>query len=129
MLKKAVQQGRSKRRGDAYSVRYVELLSDARTKLADFFSILLGYSRTSPTERTSEPEEVLNRQRLCPASRSNIQSLQCLGNRMKFMPFVSQGIDERFPSMRKGCLHERAKCDFFLPAKPRTLFRAQQQHC
>jgi hypothetical protein len=28
------------------------------------------------TERKSEPKEVLNRQRLCPASRNNIQSLQ-----------------------------------------------------
>jgi hypothetical protein len=41
MLKKFVQQGRSERRGDAYSVPYVEPLSDARTPLADFFSILL----------------------------------------------------------------------------------------
>ena len=41
MLKKAVQQGRSERRGEAYPFRYVEPLSDARTKLADFFSILL----------------------------------------------------------------------------------------
>ena len=41
MLKKAAQQGRSKRRGDAYSVPYVEPLSEARTPLADFFSILL----------------------------------------------------------------------------------------
>jgi hypothetical protein len=41
MLKKAAQQGRSKRRGDAYSVRYGEPLSEARTKLADFFSVLL----------------------------------------------------------------------------------------
>ena len=41
MLKKTVQQGRSKRGGEAYaSVR--EPLSDARTQLADFFSILLG---------------------------------------------------------------------------------------
>jgi len=37
----AVQQGRSKRRGDAYPWRYVEPLKDARTPLADFFSILL----------------------------------------------------------------------------------------
>ena len=37
----AVQRGRSERRGEAYSVPYVEPLSDARTKLADFFSILL----------------------------------------------------------------------------------------
>ena len=42
MLKKFVQQGRSTRRGDAYSVRYVEPLSKARTPLAGFFSILLG---------------------------------------------------------------------------------------
>ena len=41
MLKKAAQQGRSKRRGDAYSVRYGEPLNEARTPLADFFSILL----------------------------------------------------------------------------------------
>jgi hypothetical protein len=37
----AVQQGRSERRGEAYSASYVEPLSDARTPLADFFSILL----------------------------------------------------------------------------------------
>ena len=42
MFKKFVQQGRSTRRGDAYSVRYVEPLSKARTPLAGFFSILLG---------------------------------------------------------------------------------------
>ena len=41
MLKKAVQQGRSERRADAYPQGYVEGLSDARTLLADFFSILL----------------------------------------------------------------------------------------
>jgi hypothetical protein len=41
MFKKAVQRGRSERRGESYSFRYVEPLSDARTKLADFFNILL----------------------------------------------------------------------------------------
>ncbi len=41
MLKQAVQRGRSERRGESYSLPYLELLSDARTKLADFFSILL----------------------------------------------------------------------------------------
>jgi hypothetical protein len=51
MFKKAVQRGRSERRGEAYSVLYVEPLSDATclrealrrrqgTKLADFFNIL-----------------------------------------------------------------------------------------
>ena len=41
MVKKAVQRGRSERGGEAYSLSYVEPLSDARTKLADFFNILL----------------------------------------------------------------------------------------
>jgi hypothetical protein len=41
MLKKAVQQGRSERKGEAY-VRYVEPLSDARTLLEDFFNIPLS---------------------------------------------------------------------------------------
>jgi len=43
LFKMAVQRGRSKRSGDAYSLLYVELLSDARTKLADFLNSLLGY--------------------------------------------------------------------------------------
>jgi hypothetical protein len=41
MLKKAVQQGRSERRAEAYPLGYVEDLNDARTLLADFFSILV----------------------------------------------------------------------------------------
>jgi hypothetical protein len=40
MLKMAVQRGHSERRGEAYPQGYVEPLSDARTKLADIFSIL-----------------------------------------------------------------------------------------
>ena len=51
MLKKAVQQGRSERRGESYFVSYVEPLSEARTKLVDFLSILLGVA-ASPTDRT-----------------------------------------------------------------------------
>jgi len=43
MLKKAVQQGRSERRAEAYPLGYVEGLNDARTLLADFFSILLDF--------------------------------------------------------------------------------------
>ncbi len=42
MRKKAVQQGRSERRGDAYSGPYVEPLSEARTPRAVFFRILLA---------------------------------------------------------------------------------------
>jgi hypothetical protein len=42
MVKKAVQRGRSEQRGEAYSEPYIEPLSDARTKLAGFFSILAG---------------------------------------------------------------------------------------
>jgi len=41
MVKKPVQRGRSERRGEAYLEPYVEPLSDARTKLAGFFTILL----------------------------------------------------------------------------------------
>ena len=48
MVKKTVQQGRSERSGEAYAVRYVEPLSDARTTLADFFSILLDRSCHQP---------------------------------------------------------------------------------
>jgi plastocyanin len=43
-FKKVVQRGRSERRSEAYSLSYVEPLSDARTKLAAFFNILLGLS-------------------------------------------------------------------------------------
>ncbi len=38
-------QGRSERRGEAYSAPYVEPLSDARTMAADFFGILLSLMR------------------------------------------------------------------------------------
>jgi len=38
----AVQRGGSEGKGGAYSGLYVEPLSDARTKLVDFFSILLA---------------------------------------------------------------------------------------
>jgi hypothetical protein len=40
MLNKVVQQGRSERRSEGVPLRYVEGLSDARTMLAAFFSIL-----------------------------------------------------------------------------------------
>jgi len=43
MLKKAVQQGRSECRPEAYPQGYVEGLNDARTMLADFFNSLLGF--------------------------------------------------------------------------------------
>ena len=51
MLKKFVQQGRSERRAEAYPLGYVEGLSDARTKLADFFSILLGLAKVGSAQR------------------------------------------------------------------------------
>jgi hypothetical protein len=41
LFRKTVQQGRSERRGEAYSVPFVEPLSDARTPLADFVNSLL----------------------------------------------------------------------------------------
>jgi hypothetical protein len=45
----AVQRGRNERRGEAYPQGYVEPLRDARTKLADFFSILLVFCTASRT--------------------------------------------------------------------------------
>jgi four helix bundle protein len=41
LFRKAVQQGRSERRGESYSVPYVEPLSDVRTMLAAFVNSLL----------------------------------------------------------------------------------------
>jgi len=41
MLKRFVQQVRSEQRAEAYPLGYVEGLNDARTTLADIFSILL----------------------------------------------------------------------------------------
>ncbi|CAE6754735.1 hypothetical protein NSPZN2_30346 [Nitrospira defluvii] len=40
LFKNAVQQGRNKRRGDAYSLRYVEPLRAVRTPAAAFFNSL-----------------------------------------------------------------------------------------
>jgi hypothetical protein len=42
MFKKTIQRGRSERKSEAYVGSYVEPLHDARTKLVDFFNILLG---------------------------------------------------------------------------------------
>jgi hypothetical protein len=66
MLKKTVQQGRSERRAEAYPLGSVEGLSDAKTMLADFFSIQLGdlvensgldrWQRRSLTGRTGEDD-------------------------------------------------------------------------
>jgi hypothetical protein len=47
LFRKAVQQGRSKRRGEAYSLPYVEPLSAARTPLADFVNSLLRKWQTA----------------------------------------------------------------------------------
>jgi hypothetical protein len=45
LFRKAIQQGRSERRGESYSVPYVEPLSEARTMLADFINSLLESGR------------------------------------------------------------------------------------
>jgi len=78
MRKKAVQQGRSERRSEAYSAPYVEPLSDARTPLADFFRILLarrvgnlGKSAISALEQTVA-------QRLLPPSLQPVPGDACV---------------------------------------------------
>ena len=53
LFRKAVQQGRSERRGESYSLPYVEPLSEAGTPLADFVNSLLsgiGKESAFPTE-------------------------------------------------------------------------------
>jgi len=45
LFRKAVQQGRSKRRGESYSLPYVEPLSAARTPLEDVVNSLLDIRR------------------------------------------------------------------------------------
>ena len=42
VFKKACRQGRSERRGESYSFRYVEPLSDARTQPGAFFNTMLA---------------------------------------------------------------------------------------
>ena len=54
-FKKAVWQGRSKRRGDAYFVPYWEPLSDARTPLADFFNSLPAVPEAVEKDREVRP--------------------------------------------------------------------------
>lgn len=51
-VQKAFQQGRTSEKAEAYSWLYVEPLSDVRTKLEDFFNILLvGHGRISQVVR------------------------------------------------------------------------------
>jgi hypothetical protein len=54
VFKKAVQQGRSERRGEAYLLAYVEDLNDARTPLVDFFNALLTLLCGMSSERAEE---------------------------------------------------------------------------
>ena len=44
-FKKAIQQGRSERKPEAYCFKYVEGLSEARTKLGGVFNVLISRSR------------------------------------------------------------------------------------
>ena len=48
MRKKAVPQGHSERRGESYSVPYVEPLSEATTPLVNFFRTLPGKKAKPP---------------------------------------------------------------------------------
>ncbi len=60
-VQKSVQRGRSKRGGQGYSVRYVEPPSAARTKLADFFNILLrNYGREVRSYQNKSVEKIGN---------------------------------------------------------------------
>jgi len=54
----AVRRGRSERRGESYPIPYVEPLSDARTKLADFFSLLQDNQPHRPRKGSPMTERV-----------------------------------------------------------------------
>ena len=57
LFRKAVQQGRSKRRGESYSLPYVEPLSVARMPLADFVNSLLERKQLEIERAFGEPDE------------------------------------------------------------------------
>jgi hypothetical protein len=79
--KKAVQQGRSERRGESYSGPYVEPLSEARTPLADFFRILLAlYRKERPRQGQDDKHEAV------PTERS-LQILHVEHHMAKIMDF------------------------------------------
>jgi hypothetical protein len=48
MFKKAIQRGRSEREAEGVPLRYVEALSEARTKLGTFFNIPLSLFDRAP---------------------------------------------------------------------------------
>ena len=62
LFRKAVQQGRSKQRGESYSVPYVEPLRDARTLLAAFVnSLIVSFLCTCgirPLEPARKPSQI-----------------------------------------------------------------------
>jgi hypothetical protein len=60
MFKPHTQQGRSERRGEAYSFPYVEPLSEARTKLAGGFNILLPLSHAFLNGLQQGTEEIFD---------------------------------------------------------------------
>jgi len=64
LFRKAVQQGRSEQRGEAYSPPYVEPLSEARTPRADFINSLIGAVMKQPNiDRIAEqPVSVMSDQ-------------------------------------------------------------------
>ena len=60
LFRKAVQQGRSERRGESYSGPYGEPLNEARTQLADFVNSLLGiYHRNMCSLKTERRRDNL----------------------------------------------------------------------
>jgi len=94
MVKKAVQRGRSKRGGEAYSVRYVEPPSAARTKLADFFNILLGANIDSNEATESETWTLLAiTEATVPVGTRSIEFI-LLGEKGAAGSFTDAGVDD-----------------------------------
>jgi hypothetical protein len=63
MFKKVRQQGRSERRAESYPLGYVEGLSDARTQLAAFFTILLSHASVDAYDLSGDIAGLFGRQK------------------------------------------------------------------
>ncbi len=129
MVKMAVQRGRNERRGESYSAPYVEPLSDTRTKLADFFNILLvipGRARRpkithAPGVRTQNrpglgPRATLNRTDDVLSTVCRTSSCQCVGNGL-FFPVILGGTPIRsfMTGNGKACGRSSGKTVFCRP--------------
>jgi hypothetical protein len=106
LFKKAVQQGRSKRGGEAYFLPYVEPLSEARTPLADFFNSLLDSLRFSNDHK---PERASGHRRVKRVTGDENQGWLVAVHRNQGAPVIDDATladAERLEASASGLQHE-----------------------